>query len=105
MSPQINSAVFDCDQVMSLMDQFIDCELADDVVQSIENHINRCAKCQAHADLEYTLKSSIQRCCQSDVAPDSVRTRVINALESSRLEWISTVVVTQSISIEIREID
>ena len=105
MSPQINSAEFDCVQVMSMMDQYIDCELSEEIVRSVETHIEKCAKCQAHADLENTLKSSIQRCCRSEVAPEAVRARVVNALASSRLEWVSTVVVTQSISIEIREID
>lgn len=105
MNSNLNPQHLDCVRVMSMMDQYIDCELEAPVVQAIETHIDVCQKCQAHADIEFALKSSIQRCCQSEVAPEAVRARVVNALATSKLEWISTVVVTQTISIEIREID
>ncbi|MEY3277882.1 MAG: hypothetical protein RLZZ426_368 [Actinomycetota bacterium] len=103
MSDCLDPQGLTCAQVIDLVDQYLDVELSDDSCAVIDEHLKLCPKCQAHADLERTLKDSVQRCCQTDAAPEQLRARVMNALATTQVEWISTVVVTQTFTFEYRE--
>lgn len=93
-----------CPAVLAAIDEYLDNELTIEEHARVSAHLENCPKCVAHADLERTLKESVQRCCQ-DTAPDRLRQRVINSLATARVEWVSGVVVTQTFTIEIRESD
>jgi len=99
----------DCLITLSMLDQFLDSELSDRQYALIDQHLSLCAKCKAQADLERTLKDSVLRSCRSETMTDdlsqALHNRIMGALETTRIEWISGVVVTQSFTIEIREVD
>ena len=103
MNDYVDPQEISCAQVIDLVDQYLDVELSDESCSVIDEHLQVCSKCQAHADLERILKDSVQRCCQTDTVPEQLRARVINALAVTQVEWISAVVVTQTFSIEYRE--
>lgn len=59
-----------CPAVLAAIDQYLDNELTIEDHARVSSHLENCPKCVAHADLERTLKESVQRCCQ-DTAPDA----------------------------------
>ena len=92
-----------CDKVMNAVCQFVDGELSPEANEVVAQHLDHCSPCKAHADLERTVKDSIKRCCVPEPAPDQLRQRVIERIASSRVEWVTGVVVTQTFTIEIRD--
>ena len=92
-----------CDRVMNAMCQFVDGELSAEANEVVNAHLDACPPCKAHADLERTVKDSVKRCCPTAAAPDRLREQVIQRIASSRVEWVTGVVVTQTFTIEIRE--
>ena len=92
-----------CDAVLDALCQFVDGELSPEITNAITQHLGVCAPCKAHADLERTVKESVQRCCQPEPAPEQLRQRVIESIASTRVEWVAGVVVTQTFTFEIRE--
>jgi len=77
--PQPEQDEPECQQALDTLYHFLDGELTDDRRRLIQHHLDECSSCLEAYDFEAELKVVISRRCR-DVVPDSLRTRVAQAL-------------------------
>ncbi|MEY4348094.1 MAG: hypothetical protein RIS43_513, partial [Actinomycetota bacterium] len=83
--------------------RYIDNELPIDIVELFDQHLVACQKCSAHVNFDNSIKESVQRSCNPEIAPDRLRQRVIQSISTQRVDWASGFIVSQTIRIEIRD--
>ena len=76
----------DCNDVLDELSMFLDDETDDSTKQRIAQHLDACSPCLRQYGLEQDVKALISRCCGSDRAPATLRTRI-----SVRITEISVV--------------
>jgi len=91
-----------CAEAMDHIDRFVDLELDELQGARIASHLSRCPACDAHANLQKAVKSSVQRSCSNEVVPPEVRSRVIRRVSSTQVEWANGVIISQYFSIDFR---
>jgi mycothiol system anti-sigma-R factor len=69
-----------CEHMLERVYQFLDHELDTASSDEIRQHLAACEPCLDRYDVEQAVKSLVNRCCGGDVAPDSLRTRVLGQL-------------------------
>lgn len=92
-----------CSEALEVLDQYLDGELAEPGSNAIEAHLGDCGRCRAEADVQLLIKSSVHDCMPAEPAPHALVEHVRMRLRTTRVEWVSQVVVRQTIRIEFRE--
>jgi anti-sigma factor (TIGR02949 family) len=67
----------ECARALQRMYEFLDHELATADVEAIREHLEACEPCLDTYDLEQMVKTLIRRSCGGDVAPATLRSRVM----------------------------
>jgi anti-sigma factor (TIGR02949 family) len=69
-----------CDLVVHRMHEFLDNELDEATGDDIRAHLAACEPCLHHYDVEQAVRTLLRRCCTSEVAPATLRTRIVTQL-------------------------
>jgi len=69
-----------CELVVHRMHQFLDNELDEATVDDIRAHLAACEPCLHRYDVEQAVRTLLRKCCTSEVAPASLRTRIVTQL-------------------------
>lgn len=71
----------DCDEVLVQLYRFIDDELDRASCAEIQQHLDECAPCLQHHELDLLVQRLVARSC-TDRAPDALRERVLHGLRA-----------------------
>ena len=69
-----------CELVVHRMHEFLDHELDDATGDEIRAHLAACEPCLHRYDVEQAVRTLVRRTCSSEVAPPSLRTRIVSQL-------------------------
>ena len=69
-----------CERVVMRMHEFLDKELDGATGDDIRAHLAACEPCLHRYDVEQAVRTLLRRCCTSEVAPASLRTRIVTQL-------------------------
>ncbi len=76
----------DCAEVIEAVYLYLDGEMGEQEQAEIRQHLDECIPCLRMYGLEREVKALVARCCGSDAAPESLRSRVVVRLQQVRLE-------------------
>jgi len=79
----------DCSEVIEKVYLYLDGEIDDEARATVREHLDECAPCLRKFGLEQDVKALVARCCGGEVAPDSVRERLLVRLQQVRVELTS----------------
>lgn len=65
-----------CQQALTHIQEYIDCEMSEVDIVRLESHISGCATCQAEVGLEQKVRELLKRSCMEQ-APTHLRERVL----------------------------
>lgn len=74
----------DCEHTLNRVYEFLDHELDDASGDQIRAHLAACEPCLEKFDVEQAVKALVSRCCGGDVAPDTLRSKVMNQISVAR---------------------
>ena len=77
----------DCADCLERLYSYLDRELAATEVTEVRAHLDDCGGCEDNFVLEERFLARVRDCCQEDVAPSELRTRIVARL---RLEHDTT---------------
>jgi mycothiol system anti-sigma-R factor len=66
-----------CDEVLDRVFEYLDGEMADLDCTKIQVHLDECSHCLDEYQRDELLKALIRRSCSGEVAPASLRTRIM----------------------------
>jgi len=66
-----------CREVLVRLDQYVDRELSPDEVREVQQHLDDCPPCQHMYRYEARVRRLVRHAC-SELAPDSLRARILN---------------------------
>ncbi len=69
-----------CELVVHRMHEFLDNELDEATGDDIRAHLAACEPCLHRYDVEQAVRMLLKKCCTSEVAPASLRTRIVTQL-------------------------
>ena len=69
-----------CELVVHRMHEFLDNEVDDATGDEIRAHLAACEPCLHRYDVEQAVRVLLRKCCTSEVAPASLRTRIVTQL-------------------------
>jgi anti-sigma factor (TIGR02949 family) len=69
-----------CALVAERMHEFLDNELDEASGDDIRAHLAACEPCLHRFDVEQAVRTLVRRCCTGEVAPASLRTRIVSQL-------------------------
>jgi anti-sigma factor (TIGR02949 family) len=69
-----------CELVVHRMHEFLDNELDEATGDDIRAHLAACEPCLHRYDVEQAVRTLLRTCCTSEVAPASLRTRIVTQL-------------------------
>jgi anti-sigma factor (TIGR02949 family) len=69
-----------CELVAERMYEFLDNELDEASGDEIRAHLAACEPCLHRFDVEQAVRTVLRKCCTSEVAPASLRTRIVTQL-------------------------
>ncbi len=69
-----------CELVVHRMHEFLDNELDEASGDDIRAHLAACEPCLHRYDVEQAVRALLRKCCTSEVAPASLRTRIVSQL-------------------------
>jgi mycothiol system anti-sigma-R factor len=72
----------DCADVVQHVWKFLDSELDEPSAHAIRQHLAACEGCLDRFDVEQAFKSLLHRSCGGDVAPSSLRAKIVTQLNS-----------------------
>ncbi len=97
-----------CSQVLEQMFEYLDGELGEPDLHVIREHLDECAPCMSEHDVDKVVKALIRRSCGGDVAPDTLRDRIVVQItqqvsrhagpEGSEVTHVTTQVTTTQVS-------
>jgi mycothiol system anti-sigma-R factor len=70
----------DCADCLERLYAYLDRELAPAEVTEVRAHLDDCGGCEDSFVLEQRFLASVRDCCQEDVAPTELRTRIVARL-------------------------
>jgi len=79
----------DCSEVIEKVYFYLDGEIDDEARAAVREHLDECAPCLRKFGLEQDVKALVARSCGGEVAPDSVRQRLMVRLQQVRVELTS----------------
>lgn len=75
-----------CSEVLAKVYAYLDGELEEGGCVEIRRHLDECEPCLREYGLDEAVKRLVARCCGSDPVPAGLRSKVLNRLESARLD-------------------
>jgi anti-sigma factor (TIGR02949 family) len=69
-----------CELVVHRMHEFLDNEVDEATGDEIRAHLAACEPCLHRYDVEQAVRTLLRKCCTSEVAPASLRTRIVTQL-------------------------
>jgi mycothiol system anti-sigma-R factor len=76
----------DCAEVLEKMYTYIDGEAGEVDCAKIRQHLDECGPCLREYGLEEVVKALVRRSCHRELAPQTLRTRVLAVITEVRLE-------------------
>jgi mycothiol system anti-sigma-R factor len=76
----------DCGVVLDRIYEYLDHEIDQVDYAKIKQHLDECGPCLREYDLDIALKALVRRCCSHDVAPETLRRRILTRITEARLE-------------------
>jgi mycothiol system anti-sigma-R factor len=70
----------DCADCLERLYTYLDRELAPAEVSEVRAHLDECGGCEDSFVLEQRFLARVRDCCQEDVAPTELRTRIVARL-------------------------
>ena len=70
----------DCADCLERLYAYLDRELAPTEVTQVRAHLDDCGGCEDNFVLEERFLARVRDCCQEDVAPTELRTRIVAQL-------------------------
>jgi mycothiol system anti-sigma-R factor len=70
----------DCADCLERLYSYLDRELAPAEVTEVRAHLDDCGGCEDNFVLEERFLARVRDCCQEDVAPTELRTRIVARL-------------------------
>jgi mycothiol system anti-sigma-R factor len=70
----------DCADCLERLYSYLDRELAPAEVTEVRAHLDECGGCEDSFVLEQRFLARVRDCCQEDVAPTELRTRIVARL-------------------------
>jgi mycothiol system anti-sigma-R factor len=70
----------DCTDCLERLYSYLDRELAPAEVTEVRAHLDDCGGCEDSFVLEQRFLARVRDCCQEDVAPTELRTRIVARL-------------------------
>jgi mycothiol system anti-sigma-R factor len=83
----------DCREVLAKVYVYLDSEADEHDCHQIKEHLDECGPCLRQYGLEQHVNQIVARSCGSDVAPESLKLRVLAQIQQVRVE------ITQSIEV------
>lgn len=80
----------DCREVIEKVYLYLDREIGEADCERIRVHLDECLPCLRAYGLEEQVKLLVHRACGCEQAPDGLRLKVMQRIESVRLEWRET---------------
>ncbi len=80
----------DCSEVLGLVYDFLDGELADDEMRrSIAQHLDECGPCLRQYGLEQAVKALVHRSCACESAPDRLRVQIVTRIRQISITYVT----------------
>ena len=92
----------DCSEVLAEVWLYLDAENDDTSREKIAQHLDECGPCLREFGIEQEVKALVARCCGGEVAPDSLRSRLITTIRQAVVTEEGTRTVYQETSVEFR---
>lgn len=74
-----------CEELLEHLYEFLDAEISESEVARLRRHVEDCPTCQEVTDVETRVRVLLRRSC-AEVAPETLRTRVVTQLSVLRAE-------------------
>ena len=71
-----NPHELDCSEVLQRAYEFLDGEMAPSDVAQFAQHLDECAPCLSHHELDRMVQALVRRSCVCEVAPEELRARI-----------------------------
>ncbi|TQS42285.1 mycothiol system anti-sigma-R factor [Cryptosporangium phraense] len=91
----------DCAEVLAEVWMYLDAETGSTERGKIAEHLDECGPCLREYGIEQEVKALVARCCGGEVAPDSLRTRLITTIREAVVTEDGTTVYSET-SVEVR---
>ena len=75
-----------CSEVLARVYSYLDGEIEDKGFAQIREHLAECGPCLREYGLEEAVKRLVQKCCGSEAAPRTLRTKVLVRIQTIRAE-------------------
>ena len=75
-----------CTEVLARVYSYLDGEIEDMSFSQIRQHLDECGPCLREYGLEEAVKRLVQKCCGSEAAPTTLRTKVLVRIQAIRAE-------------------
>jgi mycothiol system anti-sigma-R factor len=82
----------DCREVLQKVYLYLDNEADDHDCSAIKAHLDECGPCLRQYGLEQHVNAMVARTCGDEVAPDSLKVRVLARIQQVRVEITETVI-------------
>jgi mycothiol system anti-sigma-R factor len=82
----------DCREVLEKVYLYLDSEADEHDCSAIKQHLDECAPCLRQYGLEQHVTAMVARTCGDEVAPDSLKSRVLARIQQVRVEITETVI-------------
>jgi mycothiol system anti-sigma-R factor len=76
----------DCREVLAEVYVYLDAECGEDDRAKIREHLDECAPCLREFGIEQEVKALVARCCGRELAPQSLRQRLLDTLHKVGVE-------------------
>jgi mycothiol system anti-sigma-R factor len=83
----------DCREVLEKVYIYLDNEANDHDYSAIKHHLDECGPCLRQYGLEQHVNAMVARTCGDEVAPDSLKVRVLARIQQVRVEITETVII------------
>jgi len=92
----------DCAEVLAEVWLYLDAETDGQSREKIAEHLDECGPCLREFGIEQEVKALVARCCGGEVAPDSLRKRLITTIREAVVSDDGTRIVYEETTIEVR---
>ncbi|SHN32613.1 mycothiol system anti-sigma-R factor [Cryptosporangium aurantiacum] len=92
----------DCAEVLAEVWLYLDAETDGPSREKIAEHLDECGPCLREFGIEQEVKALVARCCGGEVAPDSLRRRLITTIRQAVVSDDGSRAVYEETTIEVR---
>ncbi len=76
----------DCSEVLAEVFLYLDGEMTTDRRDTIRRHLDECSPCLRKFGIEREVRALVARCCGNEVAPETLRAKVLQTLRTVVVE-------------------